>query len=143
MACAAPLRTRDRVCPRCGHEAGTPTTSGSSLMTPFGWGFCGSIAGTIAGYAALGATPTPHRLLWVPLALAIIGAAAAAGVGKRLEPQFRCSYEYLLLSFIVGSILSLFPALLSQVTLDTIGLIWLSGVAATYLLLRRYGYKGG
>lgn len=141
-ACAAPLRARDRVCPRCGHEAGRPATLNSSLMTPFGWGFCGTIAGAVSGYAVLGAVVTPHRLLWVPLALAVLGAATAAAVGKRLDPQLRCSYEHLLLSFIFGSILSLFATLLGQVTLDTIGLIWLSGVAAAYLLLRRYGYKG-
>jgi len=138
-ACGAPIRQHDPSCPRCGYKLGSPLDFGGHLMTPFGWGFCGVIAGMVTGYAIVGATLPDRRFMWLPLGLAVVGALITAGVGKHLEPQLRCSYEHLLLSFIAGGLLSLCSAMLGPLSLETLALIWLGGVAASYALLRRYG----
>lgn len=138
-ACGAPLRQRDRSCPRCGYELGSPLDLGGHLMTPFGWGFCGVIAGMITGYAIVAATLPDRRLMWLPLLMGLMGALLTAGVGKRLEPQLRCSYEHRLLSCIAGALLSLCAAVIGRPGFETLAIIWLVGVAASYSLLKRYG----
>ncbi|MEN6642281.1 MAG: zinc ribbon domain-containing protein [Armatimonadia bacterium] len=138
-ACGAPLRQRDQSCPRCGYQLGSPLDLGGHLMTPFGWGFCGVIAGMISGYAIVGITLPDRRFMWLPLAMALIGALVATGIGRHLEPQLRCSYEHLLLSAIAGGLVSLCSAVIGPLGLDTLALVWLGGVVASYALLRRYG----
>lgn len=93
------------MCPNCGANLPLRSPKGRHLLTPFGHGMCGLIAGGLCGAAAAlccqGAVPDV-RLLLFPTAGGATFAAAASFVGRRLEPSVRPGYEALLLALVVA-----------------------------------------
>lgn len=139
-ACSAPVRQVDTTCPRCGRSLNVPPELNCSLMTPFGWGLCSLVGGSIAGFALATSLrlPNPFRL---GALMAIAWLIVAPQIGKRLEPHLRCSYEHLLISSITGGIALQFVTFFYPLPLETALLLWLFAVGASYSGMRRWGYR--
>ncbi len=141
--CGAPLRDTDPACPRCGACPGARDRP-AHLMTPFGHGMCAFIGAFMLGLAlrsAVGEALPRSVSALAPVALAILMASLAARVGRMLLPQWRCSYEHLLVGGMLGGPAALMAALAGVTDAQTLLLLWAAAVAVTYLLMRRYGYR--
>ncbi len=115
-------------------------------MTPFGHGVCafgGSFMLGIALSMALKGALPHWTLALAPLGLGALSAWAASAVGRRLLPQWRCSYEHLLTGWLVGGPCALVAALAGLANPESLLVVWAGGATGTYLLMRRYGYRAG
>lgn len=140
--CGAPLRETAAACPRCGAADGTGTPA--HLLTPFGHGLCGFIGVIMSGWALSFSLPaTLPRYVGVlgPVVLAALTAWAASQLGRRLLPQWRCSYEHLLVAWMVGGPATLITALAGLTNPESLALVWVAAVAGAYLFMRRHGYR--
>jgi len=115
-------------------------------MTPFGHGVCAFGGSFMLGIALSMALKggLPHwALALAPLCLGAWSAWAASAVGRRLLPQWRCSYEHLLTGWLVGGPCALVAVLAGLAHPESLLLVWAGGATGTYLLMRRYGYRAG
>jgi len=106
-ACGVPVGRgkRGQMCPNCGADLAAPGPEGPHLLTPFGHGMCGLIAGALCGAAgalSCQALAPDIRLLLFPAAGGTTFAAAAAFVGRRLELSVRPGYEAFLLALVAA-----------------------------------------
>ena len=141
--CGAPLRFDGDVCRRCGFSPREPALTRAGLMTPFGHGFCGVGIGLLLAMVLglAGETSALHSRALIGLLACAAGARITSWVGCRLAPGVRCAYEHLLISLLLGGVATLAAAAAASPALSLCGLVWLGCAAATYLLLRRYGYR--
>jgi hypothetical protein len=143
-ACGAPLREGDTACPACGWESDGAAPRHWGMLTPFGYGLCAFIGAGLLGAAlasALRGSLPREAVVLGPVALAAVAAWLAAQVGRRLSPQLRCSYEHLLISGMIGGPAGAMAALAGLQSVEGLLLVWAGATAATYLVMRRYGYR--
>lgn len=142
--CGAPLRDHEAMCPACGTGAAPDAERPAGLLTPFGYGLCGLIGVGMLGFGIsvglVGGVPRTAVVLG-PVVAAVVAAITAANVGRRLSPQWRCSYEHLLLGGMIGGPCALAAALLGLTEFQSLVVLWAFVAGAVFLLMRRYGYR--
>jgi hypothetical protein len=142
--CGHPWRPGTRVCRRCAYDADRPQAASAGLLTVFGCGVCGALAGGLAGLAVAVMLAVGPRL--APLATlatmggGVIGCGVATAVRRRLAPGVRCTYEHLLLALLGAGVVAVFAAFAGVDQIEALTLAWLSGGIVAFALLRRYGY---
>ena len=140
----APRRATTAACPRCGFDPDRPEATAQGLLTVFGYGLCGALAGGLLGIALAVMVATGPRLAAVATlattAGAVIGWGLATAVGRRLAPAVRCAYEHLLLALLGAGVTAVLAAFAGVDQPETLALLWLAGAVVVFALLRRYGY---
>jgi hypothetical protein len=122
-----PFARRGPNCPHCGAEltlaAAASQTTG--LLTPFGYGVCGLIAGGMLGAAAALTNEDLRlgdpRLMVFPAAAAFACALVASQVGRRLHTGVRRGYEAFLLALVLAALAVLFLALAGVSSVEALG----------------------
>jgi hypothetical protein len=112
------------MCPNCGADLCAGDAGGRHLLTPFGHGMCGLIAGGLMGAAATVCCQlrAPDlRLLLFPAAGGATFAAAASFVGRRLALEVRPGYEALLLALVAAGVSVLAVALAGVSSPEALG----------------------
>ena len=144
--CGAPLRREAPRCPYCGFDSSLPAELQWGLLTVFGYGVCGFVAGAAVGLVTalvIGGSYLQQTTVLIPLALGVLACLLAAGLGKRLAPGVRCAYEHFLLACDVAGVFGVAAALLMSGAFEAILLVWAATMVVSYWLLRRYGYRRG
>lgn len=145
--CGYPWGPGRAICARCGFDPSAPAENQWGLLTVFGYGLCGAIAGAqigLAGALASTAGPRlPHVAVLAGLGMGVLGWGFAAGIGRRLAPDVRCAYEHLLLAAIGAGLVLVISVLSGVVQPELMFLTWTLTAAGIFALLRRYGYQTG
>lgn len=121
------------MCTKCGARLSAEGPAGQHLLTPFGHGMCGLIAGALSGATAAlccQSATTDVRLLLFPAAGGATFAAAASFVGRRLELGVRPGYEAFLLAVVAAAVCACAAALAGVATPET-----LAGLGALVVLV--------
>jgi hypothetical protein len=147
VACGYPWRPGRTTCARCGFDPAAPGKHQWGLLTVFGCGLCGLLAGGEIGFAgAVAATTGPGLQRVASLAVlggAVLGCLVAAAVRRRLVPAVHCAYEHLLLGCAGGGFVLAVAALAGVTQFEALILIWTTSSALAFWALRRYGYQAG
>jgi hypothetical protein len=142
-ACGRPSRPGATRCAGCGCAAGEAGPH-AGLLTVFGCGLCGFLAGATVGVALVAVTTTgpalAHAATLAGLGLGVIGWGLASQVGRRLHLGVRCAYEHLLLALDGAGVAALVVALAGVERGETVALTWVAAGSFIFGLLRRYGY---
>ena len=146
-ACGYPWRPGRTACARCGFDPAAPGKHQCGLLTVFGCGLCGLLAGGEIGLAGAAATTTGPELRHVAIlavpAGAVLGCLVAAAVRRRLAPAVCCAYEHLLLGCAGGGFVVAVAALAGVTGFEALVLTWTTSSALVFWALRRYGYQPG